>query len=113
MNTIQSVLLIFQLALAGGNLIIMIWALSKFLLRPHDDLKETVKRHEVEIAEIKNSLLQGNDRFREQGNTIEVLIRCVFALLEFEVHYCETEQKPISKNLEKAKDELHDYLSKQ
>lgn len=113
MNTVQSVLLVLQVALAGGNLIIMIWALSKFLLKPHDNLKETVKRLEVEIAEIKASLLQGNDRFREQSSTIEVLIKCVFALLEFEVHYCETEQKPISKNLEKAKDELHDYLSKQ
>lgn len=113
MDSIQSILLICQLALAAGNLIIMFWALSKFLLRPHDDLKEMVKRHEVEIAEIKASLLQGNDRFREQGNTLEVLTKCVFALLEFEVHYCETEQKPISKNLERAKDELHDYMAKQ
>lgn len=113
MNSIQSALLILQLILAGGNLIIMIWMLSKFLLKPHDDLKERIKRLEVDIDEIKSSLLQGNDRFREQRRTIEVLIRCVFALLEFEVHYCETEQKPISKNLEKAKDELHDYLSKQ
>ena len=44
-------------------------------------------------------------------DTNEVLIRSVFALLEFEVHYCETEQKPISKNLERAKDDLHDYLA--
>lgn len=102
---------------------IMLWALKNFLKKPQEDLKAIVLKHddeikeikalhEVEMKEIKASLLQGNDRFREQYSTNEVIIRSVFALIEFEVHYCESEHKPISKNLEKAKDELHEYLSK-
>lgn len=120
----QAILTALQTALACGNLAIMLWALKNFLKKPQEDLKAIVQKHddeikeikalhEVEMKEIKASLLQGNDRFREQYSTNEVLIRSVFALLEFEVHYCETEHKPISKNLEKAKDELHEYLAKQ
>ena len=71
-----------------------------------------VDMHDLKFDEIEKSLHEGNDNFREQAETNEVLIRSTFALLEFEVHYCETEHKPISKNLEKAKDDLHDYLAK-
>lgn len=86
--------------------------LKKNAAEPFNNLKARVDAHDVEISDIKLALKQGNDRFREQEDTNEVLIRSVFALLEFEVHYCETEHKPISKNLEKAKDDLHEYLAK-
>ena len=109
---ITALLPFFQLVLTFGNICVLADALFKFLNRPHDTLEDRVNAHDVEISEIKKSLLQGNDRFREQDDTNEVLIRSVFALLEFEVHYCETEHKPISKNLEKAKDDLHEYLAK-
>lgn len=110
--SVQTVLPILQLVLTFGNICVLGYALFKFLNRPHSSLEERVNQHDVEIKEIKQSLLQGNDRFREQEDTNEILLRCTFALLEFEVHYCETEQKPISKNLEKAKDDLHDYLAR-
>lgn len=109
---VTDILPFFQLILAFGNICVLGYALYKFMNKPHDTLEDRVNAHEVEIADIKKSLLQGNDRFREQEDTNEVLIRSVFALLEFEVHYCETEQKPITRNLERAKDELHDFLSK-
>lgn len=110
--SVQTILPILQLILAFGNICVLGYALFKFLNRPHDTLEDKVNKHDIEIKEIKSSLLQGNDRFRDQDDTNEVLIRSVFALLEFEVHYCETEQKPISKNLERAKDDLHDFLAK-
>lgn len=75
-------------------------------------LTNKVEEHEVRIRELEGSDKQNNKRFEVQEDTNEVMIRSVFALLEFEVHYCETEHKPISKNLEKAKDDLHDYLAK-
>ena len=109
---IQNVLPIMQLLLAFANLCIIGYAFFRFLGKPHDDLETRLTAAEFEIKDIKDSLKKGNDRFREQKDTNEVLIRSVFALLEFEVHYCETEQKPISKNLEKAKDDLHDYFAK-
>ncbi len=111
MNT-QTVLPILQLILTSANICVLAYAFIRFLNKPHSSLEERVNAHDVEIREIKSSLLQGNDRFREQEDTNEILLRCTFALLEFEVHYCETEQKPISKSLEKAKDDLHDYLAR-
>ena len=108
---IQTALPIFQMILTFMNICVLAFALIRFLNRPHNTLEARVNEHEVKIKEIEDSLKQGNDRFRDQEDTNEVLIRSVFALLEFEVHYCETEQKPISKNLERAKDDLHDYLA--
>ena len=118
MNT-QTILPVFQTILSFMNICVLGYALLRFLNRPHSNLEAKVngldvrlKEIEVKLKEIDQSLHLGNDRFREQEDTNEVLIRSVFALLEFEVHYCETEQKPITKNLEKAKDDLHDFLAK-
>jgi len=111
MNT-QSILPILQVILTCGNICIIGYAFIKFLGKPHDNLETRVSGLEFKIKEIEQSLHKGNDRFRENAETNEVLIRSIFALIEFEVHYCETEQKPISKNLEKAKDELHEYFAK-
>ena len=115
---ITSLLPYLQTFLAIGNLCIMLWALRTFLVKPRVTLEEqlrglekTIDALELKIAEVEVSLRQGNDRFREQEDTNEVLIRSLFALIEFEVHYCETEHKPISKNLERAKDDLHDFLA--
>ena len=110
--TVQTILPYLQLFMNIGTICVMVYTLVKFLGKPHTSLETRVTACEIELKDIKQSLLQGNDRFREQETTNEVLIRSVFALLEFEVHYCETEQKPISKNLEKAKDDLHEYLAK-
>ena len=107
----KTVLPIIQLFVSCGTLLSMLYMFKKFMNKPHEDLKSVVQKHEIDIAEIKASLLQGNDRFREEKNTIEVLIKCVFALLEFEVHYCETEQKPISQALVDAKNSLQNFLS--
>lgn len=116
---IQTVLPFLQVILAFCNICIMGYALLKFLNKPHTNLESRVSTLEVEMREQKQSLLQGNDRFREQDSkfseqdkTNSILIHSVLALIEFEVHYCETEQKPISKNLERAKDDLQDFLSK-
>ena len=110
--TIQETLSVINCITGFGTLCMMGYALFCFVRKPTADLGTRVTAAELEIAEIKRSLLQGNDRFREQAKTNEVLIRATLALLEFEVHYCETEQKPISKNLEKAKDDLNDYFSR-
>ena len=79
---------------------------------PFKTLSNRVEEHEVRIGKIESSLFLGNDRFREQEATNEVLLRSILALVEFEIQYCITEGKPISKDLEKAKDDLHGFLSK-
>jgi len=117
--TIKDLLTFLQLFATFGNICIMLYALKTFLNKPHDTLAERVSNLEFKQKEIEDSLHRGNDKFKEHDDrfeklddTNEVLINSTFALLEFEVHYCETEQKPISKNLEKAKDNLHAYLAK-
>lgn len=111
MNT-STVLPVLQTILAFFNVCVLGYAFFKFLNKPRNDLEDRVNAHEIEIKEIKASLLQGNDRFREQEDTNEVLIKSVLALIEFEISYCLTEHKQMSKDLERAKDDLHNYLSK-
>ena len=107
----QTTLTIFQLLLAIGNLSIMVYALTKFIAKPHEDLTARVTKLEVRMDEVEDSLKQGNDRFREQQQTNEVIIHSVLALIEFEMQYCLTEHKSMSPGLEKAKEDLHEFLS--
>lgn len=79
---------------------------------PFKTLSNKVEEHEVRLSKVESSLYMGNDRFREQENTNEVLLKSLLALIEFEIQYCITENKPISKDLERAKDDLHAFLSK-
>ena len=79
---------------------------------PFKTLSSKVDEHEIRINKVESSLYHGNDRFREQENTNEVLLKSLLALIEFEIQYCITENKPISKDLERAKDDLHAFLSK-
>jgi hypothetical protein len=109
---IQAILSILQLVLTFGNVCVIGYAFIKFIGKPRDDIITKVNALEYEIKEIKRSLMQGNDRFRAQDSTNEVIIRSVVALIDFEVHYCETEQRPLSKSLEKARDELHEYFAR-
>ena len=115
LNTFSDVL---KVVLQIVNIIVLGYAFYKFTKKPHDTLEQRVTTLEVEFKEQQQSLKQGNDRFREQDDkfcqqdkTNSVLIHSCLALIEFEVHYCETEQKPISKNLERAKDDLQDFLA--
>lgn len=87
-------------------------ALKTMRETPFKTLSGKVEEHEVRIGKIESSLFLGNDRFREQEATNEVLLRSILALVEFEIQFCITENKPISKDLEKAKDDLHAFLSK-
>lgn len=115
----QTIITFMQILLSFGNICILCYAFIKFLNRPHDNLEtkhnELVKRvdkHDLRLEEINKSLNQGNDHFREQDATNEVLIHSVLALIEFEIQYCLTEHKDMSKGLEKAKDDLNNYLAR-
>lgn len=119
MSKIESTLMILQLCLAVGNLSIMIFALSKFIKKPHDKLIDRVVSLEVKVEELQDSLKQGNDRFREYGNrfekqydTNEVLIRSILALIEFEMQYCIEEKKGLSDGLKNAKADLEKFLAR-
>lgn len=114
---------ILQLMLATCNLIIIAYGFHKFINKPKDDLNAKIVALEseirdlkatinVEIKEIKDSLHKGNDNFREQDITNEVLIHSVLALIEFEMQYCLVEHKEMSEGLKQAKKDLNDFLGK-
>ena len=108
----KEILPIMQLLLTTINICVMVYAFLKFLKKPHDTLETRLGVLEVEIKEIKASLLQGNDRFREQDDTNEIILHSVLALIEFEMQYCITEKKPVTEELAQAKKDLNSYLSK-
>ena len=115
----QEALTIIQLCVGLGNFGIMLYALSKFIKKPHDKLIDRIVSLEVQVDELKDSLKQGNDRFREhtkrfekQYDTNEVLIRSVLALIEFEMQYCIEEKKTLSNGLTEAKKDLDKFLSR-
>ena len=110
--TVTSILPVLQTILALANICVLGYAFARFVNKPRTNLEDRVNALEIETKEIKVSLLQGNDRFREQEDTNEVLIKSVLALIEFEISYCLTEKRPMSKDLERAKEDLHNYLSK-
>lgn len=119
MSKLEYALMILQLCLAVGNLSIMIFALSKFIKKPHDKLIDRVVSLEVKVEELQDSLKQGNDRFREYGNrfekqydTNEVLIRSILALIEFEMQYCIEEKKGLTDGLKNAKADLEKFLAR-
>lgn len=119
MFQIQEILQLLQLTLSLSNVCIIGYGFYKFLNKPHDSLADKVNTHDVEIKEIKASLLHGNDRFREQenvnetqSNTNAVIIHSVLALIEFEIQYCLTEHKDMSEGLKRAKEDLNNYLSR-
>ena len=111
MNTVQTITPILQLVLSFGNVCILLFAFVKFLSKPHNSLDERVTELEKWKVDVNRSLALGNAQFEYYDITNEIIIKSIIALIEFEMDYCSTEHKPVSKNLERAKDELHDYLA--
>lgn len=103
---------LLQTALQLCQLAVMLWAFKTFLTKPHDTLEERVAVVEARQKDQEESLRRGNNRFDEIARIAEILIRATSALIEFEAHYCESEHKPSSPALDKAKDELDAYLSR-
>jgi len=106
-----AILSFMQLILSFGNLCILGYALFKFLNKPHNTLEAKVSALEADVAAIKISLVQGNNRFKDQDAVNKVIIHSLLALIEFEIQYCLTEHKDLSSSLEQAKNDLHNFLS--
>ena len=110
--SIQELLALSPSVLALVNLFLMLYALTKFIKKPHDSLNDRVTVLEVEVKELKAIQKYDNKKFRELIATNEVIIKSTLALIEFEIQYCLTENKQPTKELEDAKVDLHRFLSK-
>ena len=111
MDYLSLILKLFQLILTIFNVIIIIYGFYLFMTKPRNTIEKRIQALEVKMAEVEKSLLKGNDHFRSQDEALEVLIRSTLALIEFEVQYCFTENKPISDDLKKVKEDLHIFLA--
>ena len=101
-----------QMILTFCNICAMGYVFVKFLSKPHDTLETRITALELEMKEIKQSLLQGNDRFRDQEDTNEVMQICMLALIDFELSYCSHTNYEHTEDLIKAKDVLRKHLAR-
>lgn len=112
-----------DIILKFANIVIIGYAAYRFTRKPHDSLEERLTNLENRVdsmesvsnqrqKDIEQQLRQGNDKFRTLGNMLEAVVTCIVALLDWEVHYCETEHKEISDDLVDAKKSLNKCLSK-
>lgn len=108
----QMFITIVQLTLNLGSLVIMLYALIRFLKKPQESIEERIKTLEIEVDALKASLKQDDKRFEYQYDTNEIIINSLLALIEFEIQYCITEDKQPTKALEQAKDKLNAFLSR-
>lgn len=109
---ITAILPVLQCILAFCNICVLGFAFFKFLNRPHNTLEGRVTALELKIAEVEVSLKQGNDRFRNEATTIEVIQMCLLALIDFELSYCAHNSYEHTEDLLKAKNILQEHLAR-
>ena len=106
--------LILQLA----NIVIIGYGLYKFLNKPHDTLEEKheelakrVDKQDIRLDDIEESLLKGNDKFRNQEETNATFKSVMLSFINFEIAYCIHTGYDNNEDLINAKKELESYLS--
>lgn len=102
----------FKVILQLGQIVALFYAGYKFTRKPHDTLESRVKALEEQNKDLQIEILKKDERIKEIEELCGVIIRSVIALIEFEMQYCLTEDKPVSKGLEKAKESLDDYFAR-
>lgn len=120
---VQTVTQYSDLVLKLANVLMLGFMFFKFTRKPHENLENRLKALEDKVDDLdsevnlrykdfEQQLRQGNDKFRSIEKILEVLLTCSLALINFEVHYCESEHKEISGDLEEARKVLNKCLSK-
>lgn len=109
--SIQEIKDILQLVISVISICVSMFALYKFLSKPHNSLEARVSHLEKDVSDIKTSLREGNDKFRDQAKLNSVFKAVNLAFIDFEIAYClNTGYKDIS-DLKKAKRILQNSLA--
>lgn len=120
---VQTITQYSDLILKLANVLMLGFMFWKFTRKPHENLENRITtlekkmdeletKSEIRYKDFEQQLRKGNDKFRSIEKILEVLLTCSLALINFEVHYCETEHKEISEDLEDARKVLNKCLSK-
>lgn len=115
---IQDISSALGLILQFANIVIIGYGLYKFLNKPHDTLEEKheelakrVDKHDIRLDDIEESLLKGNDKFRNQEETNATFKSVMLSFINFEIAYCIHTGYDNNEDLINAKKELETYLS--
>ena len=65
--TVQEIKDILQLVISVISICVSMYALYRFLSRPHNSLESRIAALEKDVKDIKTSLREGNDKFRDQA----------------------------------------------
>lgn len=112
MSVLTVIIAILQVITMTISLIVMAWGFKKFLSSPRRELELRVAELETEVKDLKRERDTNEIKFKSLDNTLEVVLRSVLALTEFEIQYCLTENKQPTKALENAKASLDEYLAR-
>lgn len=112
MEKLQFIVMILSLFLNFASVCTICYAFFKFINKPRIDLEARVTEVEVGLKDVKDSLKQGNDRFRDQADTNEMIFSVILAFVDFEIAYCHHTGYEHDKDLLRAKEKLEAFLSK-
>lgn len=109
---------ILSIVISCATIITLLYTLYKFSRKPHDsleqrhdELEKKVEKHDLRLDDIEESLLKGNDRFREQEETNATFKSVMLAFVNFEIAYCRNTGYEDNQDLLDAKTELSEYLT--
>ena len=109
---------ILSIVISCATIITLFYTLYKFSRKPHDsleqrhdELEKKVEKHDLRLDDIEESLLKGNDRFREQEETNATFKSVMLAFVNFEIAYCRNTGYEDNQDLLDAKTELSEYLT--
>jgi uncharacterized coiled-coil protein SlyX len=110
--TVQDLLPFAQFALTIGNLGIMVYALTKFIAKPHNTLEARVIALEAKTQEFERIIVSMKDNITDEHETNEVMQTCMLALIDFEIQYCTNTHYEVTDDLMEAKKILRKHLGK-
>lgn len=109
--SVQEIKDILQLVISVISITVSMFALYKFLSKPHNSLEARVSHLEKDVSDIKTSLREGNDKFREQAKLNAVFKAVNLAFIDFEISYCQNTGYKDTADLKKAKRILQNCLA--
>jgi hypothetical protein len=109
---------ILKVLLQIANVVVLGYALYKFLNKPHDtletkveELSQQVDELNIKLKEVNESLHHGNDKFRQQEDINSTFKSVMLSFVNFEIAYCLHTNYPNTEELMEAKTELESYLT--
>lgn len=111
MNILHDIKDILQLVISIISICVSMYALYRFLSKPHNTLETRVMSLEKDVDDIKQSLKEGNDKFRNQAKLNAVFKAVNLSFIDFEIAYCSNTGYKDTADLKKAKRILQNCLS--